>query len=151
MAQVRKRVRTPNEFEHLVLFTDGNDDYQYVLPRFFDTALVDYAQYVKIRQKGKIVDYFRRVIFGEPFVLRANVGTIEGSNGILRERIACLVRRTKCIAKKLLRMENALHVFQFYWNFINVQKERKTPAELEGLTKHKWTWSEFLHYHIKLH
>ena len=97
-------MKTPSKFEHLVFYSDGNDDYQYVLPKIFDVRFVDYAQRVKIRQNGKYVDYFLNVVYGEPFIRRVHINNNENFNGILRERVGFLVRRTKCIAKRRFRL-----------------------------------------------
>ncbi len=147
---VFERVRTPSEFEHLVVYLDGNDDYQYVLPKLFDIRYVDYAQRVKIRKNGKFVDCFLNVVYGEPFIRRVHINNDENFNGILRERVGFLVRRTKCIAKKRLRFERKLSLFQWFWNWCKLLKDKMTPAMLEGLCRVCWTWSQFLHYKIKI-
>jgi hypothetical protein len=41
------------------------------------------------------------------------------------------------------RLECAIKLFQFYWDFINEFKRGTTPAMLEGLTDHVWDWHEF--------
>jgi hypothetical protein len=46
----------------LELFTDGNDDYTYVLPMCFPLGLVDYGQLVKIKQNGHLVREERWVV-----------------------------------------------------------------------------------------
>jgi len=45
------------------------------------------------------------------------------------------------------RLECAIELFQFYWNFINKFKKEPTPAMAEGLTDHTWNWHEFFHFH----
>jgi len=151
LIQLKQSVRTPSEFEHLVVYSDGNDDYEYVLPKLFDIQYVDYAQRVKIRKGGKYEDYFLNVVYGEPFIRRVHINNNENYNGILRERVGFLVRRTKCIAKKRLRFERKLSLFQWFWNWCKPLKNKMTPAMLEKLTVVRWTWSQFLHYKIKLH
>jgi len=67
---------------------------------------------------------------------------VENFNGILRERLGRLVRKTKCFAKTKRRLVCAVGLFQFYWNFINEFKRDASPARLEGLVDHVWTWRE---------
>ncbi len=151
MRQMLQRIRPPSELEHLVVYSDGNDDYEFTLPKFFDVTHVDYGQLVKVRVGGKVVDKYRKVVFGEPFILRVHTNNVENFNGILRERVSCLVRRTKCIAKRKDFLEKRLFVFQFYWNFMHVIHGTQTPAMLEGVSTNQWSWSRFLHYKIKLY
>jgi len=44
---------------------------------------------------------------------------VENFNGILRERIGRLVRKTKCFSKCKTRLECAIQLFQFYWDFVS--------------------------------
>jgi len=43
-------------------YSDGNDDYTYVLPLYFSN--LDYGQLVKKREKGRVVDKEKRTIHG---------------------------------------------------------------------------------------
>ncbi len=150
MIQLKQSVQPPSEYEHLVVYSDGNDDYQHVLPKLFNVQFVDYAQRVKIRQNGKFVDYFLNVVYGEPFIRRVHINNNENFNGILRERVGFLVRRTKCIAKRRFWLERKLDLFRWYWNWSKPLKSKMTPAMLENLSNIRWTWSRFLHYKIKI-
>jgi hypothetical protein len=42
----------PSCFDRLTVFTDGNDDYMFVLPKYYPLGLVDYGQLVKIRERS---------------------------------------------------------------------------------------------------
>lgn len=150
MKEVKERVRAPTSEEHLVMYSDGNDVYQATIPQFFNPELVDYGRLVKIRERGKVVDKIREVVYGEPFINRVHTNNVENSNGILRASVSHLVRKTKCIAKKLKELAARLQLFQFYWNFIHKIATRETPAMREGLSNKNWTWSNFLHYKIKI-
>jgi hypothetical protein len=129
----------------LELFTDGNDDYTYVLPVVFPLGLVNYGQLVKIREKGRLVRKERWIVYGEPVVGDIETTDVENFNGILRERLGRLVRKTKCFAKVKRRLVCSITLFQFYWNFVNEFERGESPGTLEGLADHVWTWHEFLH------
>jgi len=141
------RLETPDKDNRLKIFTDGNDDYVYTIPLHFDTDFVDYGQLVKIRERGTLVGKEKRIIYGNPDLQDIETTDIENSNGILRERIGRLVRKTKCFSKRKSRLYDAMDLFQFYWNFINNFQRRGSPAMLEGISDHIWTWHEFLHSH----
>ena len=142
LADVTKQVSWQDTLE---LFTDGNDDYTYVLPMCFPLGLVDYGQLVKIKQDGHLVRKERWVVYGEPVVSEIETTDVENFNGILRERLGRLVRKTKCFAKAKRRLVCCIGLFMFYWNFINPFKRGESPGTLEGLADHVWTWHEFFH------
>ena len=132
------------------MFTDGNDDYSYVLPRCFPLGLVDYGQLVKIKEKGRLVGKERWVVYGDVVLEEIETTDVENFNGILHERLGRLARKTKCFAKTKRRLVCAVGLFQFYWNFINKFKRGASPAKIEGLTDHVWTWHELLHFQISI-
>jgi len=68
---------------------------------------------------------------------------VENFNSILRERVGRLVRESKCFSKVKGRLVCAVELFRFYWNFINEFRWGFSPAKLEGLTDHLWSWHEF--------
>lgn len=149
LAEFAKRVEQATITARLEIFSDGNDDYTYVLPEFFRKDCMDYGQLVKIREKGRVVDKIRRVVYGNPSIKEIETTNVENFNGILRERLSRLVRKTKCFGKRLSRLENALHLFQFYWNFMHPLKENLTPAIMEGQATRVWTWENFFHARLK--
>lgn len=142
-----ERVELPFPDNKIEIFTDGNDDYTYVLPELYAETCMNYGQLVKIREGGRVVDKEKRTIYGKPKLDDIETTDIENFNGICRERCGRLVRETKCFSKYMPRLEGALHLFQFYWNFINEFKRGTSPAMMEGLTEKVWSWHEFLMFH----
>lgn len=140
------RIKRPTYEEKLTIYSDGNDDYEYVLPEFYSKNVIDYGQLVKIREKGKVIDKIKKVIYGTPSVDDIETTDVENFNGILRERIGRLVRKTKCFTKKKQFLEKAINIFQFYWNTMSVLPKKQTPAIMEGLTDHIWNWREFFYF-----
>ncbi len=140
-----QRLQTPTLTNKLKIFSDGNDDYAFTLPQFFKTDCINYGQLVKIREKGKVVDKIHRKVYGNPETENIETTDVENYNGILRERLSRLVRKTKCHGKKLSRLENAVALFQFYWNFMKPLHKNMTPAIMESQANKIWTWGNFLH------
>ena len=143
-----KETGTPSMFEKLQIFSDGNDDYVFSLPVYYPVETIDYGQLVKIKKKGKLVGKMKRVVYGNPSIEEIETTNVENHNGIFRERIGRLVRKTKCFSKKKERLVSAVELFQFYWNFVNEFKRSASPGMIEGLTDHIWSWNEFFHLHI---
>ncbi len=143
-----ERAALPFPDNKIQIFSDGNDDYTYVLSGYYARTCIDYGQLIKIRDNGRVVDKEKRIIYGNPGLDDIETTDVENFNGILRERIGRLVRKTKCFSKYKRRLECALHLFQFYWNFLNNFKRETSPAMLEGLTNHIWSWHEFFYASI---
>nr|QNO57742.1 hypothetical protein GBAFDLPJ_00036 [Methanosarcinales archaeon ANME-1 ERB7] len=141
--KLSERTEQPSMQTKIEVFTDGNDDYTYVLPDYYADTCINYGQLVKIRENGRVVRKEKRAIYGTPDPSDIETTDIENYNGILRERIGRLVRKTKCFSKRRWRLKCSLQVFQFYWNFMNEFKRRTSPAMLEGLADHLWTWHDF--------
>jgi len=145
MQELAAATKQPSWQSTLEVFTDGNDDYVYVLPRCFPLGLIDYGQLVKVKEKGRLVSKERVVVYGVPALGDVETTDVENFNGILRERLGRLVRRTKCFAKVEKRLICSIVLFQFYWNFINEFERGDSPGTIEGLTDHVWTWHEFFY------
>ena len=132
-----------------IFYSDGNDDYLYVLPEFFHD--LDYGQIVKIRENGRVVDKVKRIQKGNPSLKRIETYNVENLNSILRNHLSRLVRKGKGFTKIDVKLHDALALFRFIWNFIHPLKSKKTPAMIEGLSEHAWTWKKFLTYQYTPH
>ena len=90
--KLAKVLKVPSLQCPLEVFTDGNDDYTYVLPLCFQLGLIDYGQLVKIKKNGKVVGKKKLVVYGEPALEDIETADVENFNGVLRERVGRLVR-----------------------------------------------------------
>jgi len=139
------RVQLPFPDNRIQIFSDGNDDYKSIIPEYYAKTCVDYGQLIKIREKGKVVDKIKKPVYGNPLIEYIETTDIENMNGIFRERTGRLVRETKCHSKKKPRLDSAVEFFQFYWNFMDKLPKSGTPAMIESLTDHQWSWDEFFY------
>ncbi|MCL6090774.1 MAG: hypothetical protein M1393_07025 [Candidatus Thermoplasmatota archaeon] len=145
----RRRVR-PFREERIGVFTDGNDDYTYVLKSFFPMVNINYGQLARIRDAhGKLLRKERRIIYGDPDEDDIDTVNVENFNGILRERVGRLVRKTKCFSKKKTRLICAVTLFQFYWNFMSEFRRGTSPAMLENLTESLWSWDDLFYARLR--
>jgi hypothetical protein len=144
------RAELPFPKNKIQIFSDGNDDYTFTLPEYYADTCIDYGQIVKIRDKGRVVDKIKRIIFGKPDTEDIETTNIENFNGILRERIGRLVRKTKCYSKKKSRLRNAIELIQFHWNFMDTIHDDFTPAMIEFLSDRIWSWNDFLSFHYEV-
>ena len=144
--KVFDRVQLPFPHVKIQIFSDGNDDYTSTIPEYYAETCVDYGQLIKIREGGKVVDKIKKIIFGTPCIDEIETTDIENMNGICRERLGRLVRKTKCYSKKKTRLVNAFELFHFYWNFMDMLTKTETPAMLEGLADFQWNWEQFFNF-----
>ncbi len=149
LSEFATRIKQPTALTPLEIYSDGNDDYTTVLGELFNTTYVNYGQLIKVREHGRVVDKIRKVVYGNPLVDDIETVYVENYNGILRGRVSRLVRKTKGIGKRVSRLENALFLFQFYWNFIKPIHGKLTPALIEKQATKVWTWGNFLHYKLR--
>lgn len=141
----RRSVPLSEAGEKAVFYSDGNDDYTYILPHFFPIERLEYGQLIKIKRHGRVVGKIKRQVYGTPSEDDIETTDIENFGGILRERLGRLVRKTKCYSKLKTRLEDALALFQFHWNFMDPLQGKNTPAMLEGLTEDVFSWHQFFY------
>jgi len=87
----------------------------------------------------------------------------ERLNGVLRDRLACLTRKTHAFAKEPGMWDGAVALALFEHNWIRPHRAlrlpvlggapgprylRRTPAMVVGLTDHVWSWIEMLTHPI---
>jgi len=149
MEKMYSRLELPFPRHKIKIFTDGFEEYEKCFAEYYADTCIDYGQIIKIRENGKVVDKIKRIVWGNPEINAIDTVNVENSNGIFRERVGRLVRKTKCYSKLKTKLECAIEIFQFYWNFINEFNDKRTPAIMEGIIDHKITWSMFLHSTIK--
>jgi hypothetical protein len=147
LTKLSQRIKKPSIQCKLEMFTDGNDDYTQVLPELYSLNEIDYGQLIKIKENGRLVEKLKRIIYGSPTLEDIETINIENMNSIFRERSGRVVRKTKCFAKKMFNLNSVLTLFHFYWNFMNNYQRTVTPAMLEKVSDHPWSWDEFLTFH----
>ena len=101
-----------------------------------------------------------RVVQGDPVVCPDAV-PVERLNGVLRDRRACLTRKTPAFAKSCGTWDAAVTRAVFEHNWLRAHPalrqrlpepcapgarryQHRSPARAIGLTDHIWTWREFL-------
>ena len=120
-------------------------------------AGVALTQTVKRRdRRGRVVRVETRATLGAPVAQPVPVHG-ERLNGVLRDRLACLTRKTHAFAKRAVTWDALLGLALFEHNWLRPHPalrqstdlpgrryEQRTPAMALRLTDHCWTWAEFL-------
>ena len=105
----------------------------------------------------------KRIIFGQNIdQSKISTSLLERQNLTFRQDNNRISRKTIGFSKKIKSLYNQMRFYCTYFNFCRyhgglLQKEehensrKKTPAQVSGITKKKWTLTELLNYgHIKI-
>jgi len=136
----------PTFSDPLEIYTDGNEQYLTALLAYFRKDSIIYGRIIKHKKAGKLMWKTKQKILRNPDYRDIDTTVIENYNGILRERISRLVRKTKCFSKKRSTFEKHLDIFQAYNNVIK-EYYGETPCMKEKLTDKKWCWNNIFMYH----
>ena len=140
------QILSPPTFrDPLEVYTDGNPQYETCFPVYFRKDCLIYGRVIKHKKNGKLVYRTKEKVFRNPNFEDIDTTVIENYNGVLRERISRLVRRSKCFSKQRIRYEHHLDIFQAYNNFMK-QENEKTPIMKEGKVNRIWQWNDFFMY-----
>jgi hypothetical protein len=130
-------------------------------PHLVAWATLAITQVVKRRQ-GRLFSIERRIVQGTEEgvsnLLQAsqlggviNTAYIERLNATFRQRISCLARRTRALARTTQTVEAAMFLLGCTYNFCSAHASlsrttRVTPAMAAHLTDHVWSIHELLHF-----
>ena len=118
---------------------------------------ISLTQTIKHRdERGRLLPVETRPTFGAPVAQPALV-QVERRNGVCRDRLNALTRKTHALAKTATTWDAPLdlHVFEQNWlhphpalrqsvGVAGRAYDLRTPAMALHLTDHVWTWREFL-------
>ena len=136
-----------------------------------DLAIV---QVVKRRQEGEF-SIQRRIVQGGVQMIQSliddsqgiggviNTAFIERFNATFRQRLGFLARRTRALARHSQTVESGMYLLGSVYNFCTVHSSlsiqiavgykakhwvKRTPAMAAGLTDHRWSIHELLHFKV---
>jgi IS1 family transposase/transposase-like protein len=132
--------------------TDGNIQYKELIKERYCETCMGYGQVIKIKKENRLVKIKFETVFGNMAGHKISTSVVEGYNNKIRQRIACFVRKTAAFSKSMKSHIAKINIFQFANNFVELKMERngfkkekkRTPAMIEGIENHVWTWKEFL-------
>ncbi len=122
------------------------------------------TQAIKHRKGRRLERVAVQASIGEPAAQPYAV-QLERLNGTLRDRLACLTRRTHAFAKSITTWDALVGLALFSHNWLTPQRalrvplpasasasvprfQPRTPAMAMGLTDHVWSLAEFLRYRL---
>jgi hypothetical protein len=121
------------------------------------------TQAIKHR-KGRRLDRIEvRATIGDP-IEQPYLVHLERFNGVLRDRLNCLTRKTHAFAKETATWDALFSLVLFEQNWLHPHSAlrvplaephggrryyQQTPAMAMHLTNHPWSWKEFLQMHVQ--
>jgi transposase-like protein len=147
-------------------------------PRLILPEGVMIAQAIKRYAKRRVVGVIRRVVIGADEVVAArlratqgglqtaviNTAYIERLQATFRSRLAALVRRSRAPVRLRETLESGMFLvgtcYNFCWTHKSMRREREgndppggkwvesTPAQVAGLTDHRWSVEELLSFSV---
>lgn len=76
-------VQQPDYKHKLEIYSDGNDDYTFVLQEYYNHDCLCYGQKIKHKNGEKLIPPIKRKIFGNPNLDEIDTNSNECFNGIL--------------------------------------------------------------------
>jgi len=124
-------------------------------------AGVRLTQAIKRRdRRGRLLQVEVRASLGPP-VAQPHPVQVERRNGVLRDRLNCLTRKTHAFAKTAATWDALVGLALCEQNWLRPHPalrqpidapdrryRQRTPAMALGLADHPWTWTEFLTTHV---
>jgi hypothetical protein len=124
-----------------------------VLP---DGLALTQTRKVRVRPGGRVIGVTQHTPIG-PAVPGPGTVHLERLNGVLRDRLACLTRKTHAFAKCVGTWRALVGLALFWHNWLRAHPALRTPSTTPGrrydpcspamalgLTDHVWGWEEFL-------
>ena len=145
--QISKRTQQPTYKNRIGFCTDGNEQNENAILKFFNKDCVGYGQIIKDKEKQMVIGSHKRKVLGNMAYNEISIAHVDGLCSALRERIKCSVRDAKTFAKKRRTIRDLLSIFQAYHNLIDA-RYGETPCMKEGITHEIWSWSTLLHVRL---
>jgi transposase-like protein len=127
------------------------------------------GQVIKQYQKNRVSGVVHRLVTGTTEQLKAllpsaqvlNTAYIERLNATFRQRLGCLVRRSRCLAKHPATLEAGMYLVGSVYNFCTPHQSLRlacakgrrrwvlrTPAMAAGITDWVWTVDQLMTYRV---
>ena len=146
---IAKRTQQPTYYNKIKFCTDGNEQNENAIPKFFNKDCVNYGQVIKDKEGQKVIGIHKRKVIGNIPFDEIAINNVDGFCSKLRARAGCFVRKTRNFAKKRKQIKNLLHITQTNHNFIESAKG-KTPAMKEGLIHRKLSWNDIFNVRLSI-
>lgn len=144
---VAERTQQPTYYNKIGFCTDGNEQNENAIAKFFNKDCVNYGQIIKDKEQQKIIGSHKRKVLGNMGYDDISIAHVDGLCKAFRERGKCFVREASTYPKKRKAISNFLSIYQAYHNLIDARKGQ-TPCMRERITDYVWSWGKLLNVKI---
>ena len=144
---IARKTQQPTYYNKINFCTDGNEQNENAILKFFNKDCVNYGQVIKDKEKQIVYGTHKRKVLGNIRYNNISIDHVDGLCSALRERIKCSVREAKTFAKKRKTIRELLAIYQAYHNLIDV-RYGKTPCMREGITCKIWSWEDLFYVRL---
>jgi len=145
--KIAQITQQPTYYNKINFCTDGNEQNENAIPKFFNEDCVNYGQVIKDKEKQIVFGIHKRKVIGNLPFDKIAINNVDGFCSKLRARAGCFVRKTRNFAKKRKQISNLLHITQTNHNFVESVSGR-TPAMREGLTNKILSWNDIFNVRL---
>ena len=146
---IAKRTQQPTYYNKISFCSDGNEQNENAILRFFNKDSVRYGQVIKDKEGQKVIGTHKRKVLGNMLYNKIGINNVDGFCSYLRGRVGCFVRKTRNFAKQRKQIINLLHITQTNYNFIEAENG-ETPAIKESLTDRIWSWNDIFNVRLSI-
>jgi len=145
-------INLPFPDNKIIFMTDGNEQYENIIKSLYSETCIAYGKLIKEKKGNSLLKTRIEDVFGNIGNYKISTSVVEGYNNKIRQRSTAFVRKTAAFSKLLQSHIAKMNIFQFCNNFMELKWEwnglqkvkERTPAMIEGIEDHLWTWREFL-------
>ena len=146
---IARRTQQPAYKNKIGFCTDGNDQNENAIVKFFNKDCVNYGQTIKDKEEQKIIGCHKRKVLGNISYEEIRINNIDGFCSKIRARIGCFVRKTRNFPKRRKQLSDLPHITQTNHNLIET-KNGETPAMKEGITDKIWSWNHVFNVRLSV-
>ena len=147
--KIAERTQQPTYYNKINFCTDGNDQNENAILKYFNRDCVNYGQVIKDKEKQIVYGIHRRKVIGNLPFNKIAINNVDGFCSKLRARVGCFVRETRNFAKKRKQISNLLHITQTNHNFIEADNGI-TPGMREGLIDKVLSWNDVFNVRLSI-
>ena len=147
--KIAERTQQPTYYSKINFCTDGNDQNENSLLKFFIKDCINYGQVIKDKEKQIVFGSHKRKVIGNLSFGKISIAHVDGLCKALRERGKIFVREASTFPKNRKTIINLLSIYQAYHNLVDA-RYGKTPCMKEGITDFVWSWGKMLNAKISV-
>ena len=114
LMRITDGMELPTPSNPIEFYSDGNDQYLKGLEKIYDSTCYRYGQLSKTKSAGRLTKINRQWVVGKGNLGDIRTSQIDDMNGIARGCQSNPVKKTKCAAKNVERVDKMHELFQMY-------------------------------------